>query len=550
MAHDAAPAGRDLRANHAPAGSEPTALTRRPEAIAISVEDLLAHVHSGRIRVPSFQRALRWKEHHIRLLLDSIYRGYPIGTLLFWKKPADAAVVQLGPVRIDAPARQDAWWVVDGQQRITALTGVLTGPYDNIKADHALFFDLHEETFQRASKKRQPPPYWLPLDQVVDSAMLLTWLHARGDRLGKDAINAAIQLGKRIREYQVPAYVVETDDEQPLREIFDRTNRGGQPLEAADVFRALHGGGAHRPSGLDEVAASLSDTGFGNIDTDLILKAVLAVLSKDPSRDFKDQLDGSEVPDALTRTLSALERVIIFLRKECGIPHEALMPYHLPLVTLARFFDLHPEPTARSLALMARWLWRGAINGHHQGNTVTTRKTLQAIADNEAEAVQNLLRDVGSRPHEMPPLTPFNSRYAHSKLHLLALWALAPRHLVTSTPLRIDELMQNDSPAQPIKQVDKHDGVKAAAGLANRLLHPPMSGGLRRTLVAQPDAAILASHGITREAYARLAGGDFAAFLRLREDVLRPHVEEFLEARAQWEASDRPPLANLVIEDD
>lgn len=531
------------------AGSEPTALTRRPEAIALAVEDLIGHVQAGRIRLPSFQRGLRWKRSDIEDLLDSIYRGYPIGTLLFWKKPAEAAVVQLGPVSIDAPARQDAWWVLDGQQRITALTGVLTGPCEDVTRDHVLFFDLHEQRFRRASNKRPPLPHWLPLDRVLDSQALLTWLHERGDTLSKDAVAAAVQLGKRVREYQVWASVVESEYEQPLRVIFARMNRGGQPLQESDVFRALHGGGVHRPSGLAELADSLRGTRFGDIEHDLIRQAVLAVRGKELSLGFKGQLARSEAPDALAETQTALERVIVFLRRNAGIPHLALLPYRLPLITLARFLHLHPEPAPRSLELMARWLWRGAINGRHQGEPVITSKSLTSIVSNESEAVQNLLRDVGSRPHAMPPLTPYRPRDAHSKLQLLALWALQPKHLGTGAALHIDDLVQHSSPAQPVKEPSKRD-PEAARGLPNRLLHPPLAGGLRKALIAQTDARILASHGISPAAHTALASGDFATFLRLREETLRPHIERFLEARAQWDASDRPPLADLIIDDE
>lgn len=548
MAHDAVTA-RDQRAAHAAAGSAPAAFARRPETIALSVTELLDDVHAGRIRVPSFRRALKWKKRDIRLLLDSIYRGYPIGAMLLWKKPADAAVVQVGPVRIDAPARQDARWVVDGQQRITALTGVLTGPYDDIEADHALFFDLQTRELQRAGKKRTPSPHWLPLDQVVDPTVLLTWLQERRDVLERDAIAAAIQLGKRIREYQIPAYVVETDDEQLLREIFDRMNRSGRQRAASEVFQALHGSSARKPSGLDELAAALRETGFGSIGRDTLVAAALAVTGNEPG-DGIEHLDRRELPDALARTASALRRVIVFLRKECGIPHEALMPSPLPLITLARFFSLHPEPAPRSLSLLACWVWRGAMSDRHQDGTGVIRETLQAIVENEAEAVQGLLRGAGSRPHAMPPLTPYSFTSHHSRLQLLALWSLTPRHIVTGAPLRIDELMQSDGPAQPIQRSSKNASAPAAAGLANRLLHPALPGGLRKPLVAQSSAAVLASHGITPEAHAQLASGDVAAFLRLREDVLRPHIEQFLERRARWNDSDRPSITQLVVEDD
>jgi hypothetical protein len=47
-------------------------------------------------------------------LFDSIWRGFPIGNLLLWRRPAPAASVQVGPVSIDAPELDSALWVVDG----------------------------------------------------------------------------------------------------------------------------------------------------------------------------------------------------------------------------------------------------------------------------------------------------------------------------------------------------------------------------------------------------------------------------------------------------
>lgn len=217
-------------------------LTGRTEAISLSIslsiEELLDLVHSGRVRIPKLQRALRWDAEDIHLLVDSVYRGYPVGTLLFWKRPAEAAVVEIGPVRVDAPARHEAFWVVDGQQRITSLAGVLMGDYTDPTATHVLFFDLAQERFQRLAA---PQPGWLPLDHAVDAARLLRWLHQHGQGMERRQVDAAIRLGKRIREYRIPAYVVESEDERTVREIFARINTGGKPLAATEVFEALHG---------------------------------------------------------------------------------------------------------------------------------------------------------------------------------------------------------------------------------------------------------------------------------------------------------------------
>ena len=95
----------------------------RLDAARYKIEELLALVREGKVRVPRFQRPLRWTGKDVERLFDSIYKGYPVGTLLFWVREAEAEHVRLGPVTIDAPAQQEANWVVDGQQRLTSLVG-------------------------------------------------------------------------------------------------------------------------------------------------------------------------------------------------------------------------------------------------------------------------------------------------------------------------------------------------------------------------------------------------------------------------------------------
>src|SRR5262249_38696345 len=123
-------------------------LERRPEARAFSVETLLQHVRDGKIRVPDFQRPLRWRANHLLDLFDSVYRGFPVGDLLLFKRPADAATIHFGPVGVHAPDVPDAYFVVDGQQRITALAGAMLHPEPQPSSDiYAVWFDLEEERF-------------------------------------------------------------------------------------------------------------------------------------------------------------------------------------------------------------------------------------------------------------------------------------------------------------------------------------------------------------------------------------------------------------------
>jgi hypothetical protein len=295
----------------------------------------------------------------------------------------------------------------------------------------------------------------------------------------------------------------------------------------------------------------LEHLNFGRVEEALVLRALLAVRRKDPGRGFR-QIVSAEVPMALTETASALRQAITFVKNTAQFPHIKLLPYKLPLATLALFFHEHREPSHRTRLLLTRWLWRGAISGAHRGDTVALRRTLDAIkAGDEEVSVQNLLAETGERPSMVPTLRPFNFRYARTKLQLVALAALGPRDIVTNDFLSIADLCeQQDGPAL---RLSSKNLLEEEEGLANRLLHPRVQGiPLRRRLASCENKDILRSHRISEESWQALRDSDFARFHRLREHDLQRYVGDFLESKSEWEASDRdrPALASLVVADE
>ena len=72
-------------------------LRDRPHTDALLVEDLVKKFLAGQIRIPSFQRALKWGAKDVQRLLDSVYRGFPIGSLLMWKRPSTIRTFSIAP---------------------------------------------------------------------------------------------------------------------------------------------------------------------------------------------------------------------------------------------------------------------------------------------------------------------------------------------------------------------------------------------------------------------------------------------------------------------
>lgn len=521
---------------------------------------------AGQIRVPRFQRGIKWELQDALDLLDSIYRGYPVGTLLLWQRPAEAEHIVHGSVLIEALARRDALMVVDGQQRILSLTRVLAGG-GFPEEPFAAFFDLQQLRFFRPKRREQPQPHHLPLTEVLDSERLVRWMVENRDPAVDQ--QAAIRLGKRLREYQIPAYVVTSDDERSVREIFRRANNTGKRMDDSDVFNAIHGRNSPEPGDLRDVAAVLRALDFGTIDEPTLLRMLSAIHGTDPTKEKVPEFAPDAVQSELLGLVHSAQATIAFLRSDAGIPHISLLPYQQPLLALARFFHRHPEPHPRSRELLARWLWRGALTGAHDGNAVKTRQMLAAIGDDEHEAIQVLLRMLPPRPAQTMELEEFSFAYARCKIQLLALLELRPRDLRTgelisagSTSAELSHedaeefdgvhdlkaaIPENDAAYKRLLRVVCRRPPELQSSLANRLIHPSVHSGILRTIVNCDEPDWLDSHGITPQARRALKFDNIAGFLKLRRESLQVIVQQFAEHKAEWDEIDSQPIEALQV---
>lgn len=534
-------------------------LERRPEARAFRVEDLLAEVRMGRVRIPSFQRALKWERLDASKLFDSLYRGFPIGTLLFWETNAEPEEMRFGSVSVSAGARSDALWVVDGQQRIVSLARVLLAPEPD-KDEFSLYFDLDKREFvfpPAAAVREEDPARWLPMTVVLNSESLMQWAFQWASD-NKERREQAFLLGKRIREYEVPVYLVRSASESTLREIFGRINSSGKRLDVNEVFDALHGGRAtSRPATIREIVTDLEKLGFGLVEEKILYRLLRVLQGEDVTERAGDgplRLSARQVEQAYRQTAETAAMVIQFIKHDVGIPHYELLPYKQPLVTLGKFFHLHPSPQPRSRELLVRWLWRGALNGAHRGDTVSTRKALDRIVSaSEEQSIKRMLEMVDVLPDAWPDVAePFNFRHASSKLQALALMDLGPRDLQTGELLQLSTFFGGGDEEMPLPTIVASiagNPTKLVYSAANRLAHPGRQG-LRRILSAVTDPLILASHGINETAIQALREGVPQRFLELRAEYLRAHFRAYFERHARWGEPDRPSIASLLVLDE
>ena len=515
-------------------------------------------VLSGRIRLPSFQRDYRWRPGDVESLFDSVLRRYPIGNLLLWERPAPADRITLGPLVLDVPENHRALWVVDGQQRITSLVGALAAPPGVSDPRFNVFVHLSSLKFRAAAKAPDGP--WLPLRVAGSNQLVIGWQRAHAELLGEHEYAAADEVTSALREYAIPSYVVEADDERQLRVVFDRMNNFGRALRKEDVFNALHGvQGTSAPGDLRAVGDAVAAAGFGRVHEREILRSLLALRGPDVFRDVHDEFtDDDDRTQAFLLTERVLLDVVAVLREDLDIPHVRLLPYPSVIPMLAALIHRFGRPAGRTITLLRRWLWRGAALGANPGGDVpTVRRLIRQVAQ-AAEPSEAALVLLTALPMPIvfeswrPDLAQIQPSRALARVNLLGLADLGPQELVPATmdlpvpnpALAPGELL--DTVVNPLVRVGPtHVDDPLASTLANRLLHPPIRGGAAAALVAA-DRSARDSHGVDDAAVELLLGRRWSEFLAHRAELLRQAISDVVDRHAEWGARDRFSAADLL----
>ena len=118
---------------------------------SLFIKQLISDLERGRIRIPSFQRGFVWNAEQVAYFINSIYKGFPFGSILLWRTRSELRIERnLGAYKL--PKNDPEYpidYVLDGQERITSIFGIFQnsltrqGNQDINWTD--LFFELDSE---------------------------------------------------------------------------------------------------------------------------------------------------------------------------------------------------------------------------------------------------------------------------------------------------------------------------------------------------------------------------------------------------------------------
>jgi hypothetical protein len=366
------------------------------------VRTLITQIAAGEIMLPEIQRGYVWKASQVARLVESLYRGYPAGSLLFWKT---GQLAETREAAIGAPQALPSvmpLYLLDGQQRLTSLYRVLT---DHPEAQ--VVFNIETESFQNQSAATRRDKKWIKVYDVVgpDSDMFAVHseLKAAGLGIPDPEIGRRLNALQKITQRDFHMEVLHDFEYQEVAEIFVRVNSGGRALKTTDL--ALATLSARAPGFLGQLeaeSARWTERGYA-LDVNFLIKALTLSLSISGKR-------LSSVPKLTTASKESVEagwekvrrglaRVVPLLQERLLIPTTVLIPSLAALHPLVVYYGRQPdgsEVTPEVEDGLLYWFMAATARSRYGGTTDTSLTQDIKVLDSE-DPVRALLANLGIR---------------------------------------------------------------------------------------------------------------------------------------------------------
>lgn len=341
--------------------------TSNPTVQGERIKKLMERVEDGDVKIPKFQRNFVWKQKRIINLLDSIYKGYPIGSLLFWctktklKGERNIGGYELINTKDSYPTN----YILDGQQRLTTIYSVFAN-----RQNHPGMLSVFDISFDLNIKK------FLPTNTASAEAIPLHALFENKEfhNLTKDFDNEASDLASELQEtfmnYEVPIVTVNNSEIEEVAIIFERINSTAKTLTVFDLMVAATW--SEKFDLRDEVnklAAELKTKNFGDIDAVTLLKCFTVVLTGNQTRKaiFSLRELNIELTTGIQKAKYAIFRAVDFIATEFSCPSSAFLSYNFQIVLLTYFFANISIPSPQMIDFIKKWFWRSSFAERYQG---------------------------------------------------------------------------------------------------------------------------------------------------------------------------------------
>ena len=388
--------------------------------------------------------------------VDSVYKGYPFGALLFWRSNEQLKFEkQLGPFALADPKEDyPIDYVLDGQQRVTSVYATFQtkqevsslGDWKEIYFDHSLPDDVQEPQFFALSPDEVDNVRHFPVRHLFD-----TVAYRRATKHLEDDLATRIDsMQARFKEARLPVQMFRTDNNGTVAVIFERINRQGVPLDTLQLLSAWSWSEDFQlRTQFEELVDELDAKGFHTnaFDENLLLRCASAILVSDPRPEAIVKIPGEQIRTRFTEVINGVLGAIDFLSMNLKLRRIDNLPFQTILVPLSAFFAISGNQEVsvnnEQRARLIRWFWKVSFSRRYSSGVIRhleddIRAMLQLKDGHES--------NLGSFPVVIEPEfflnNNFGIRNVNTKTFVLLLAQQSPKSFISGNDIDLSEKLK------------------------------------------------------------------------------------------------------------
>lgn len=371
----------------------------QPENHNKKYESLFNEIDTGQIKLPMFQREFVWEKEQSAKLIDSIIKGFPIGTFIFWKTREELrSYKDVGNHKLpDTPKGDYVQYILDGQQRITSLYTIRKGiriNKDGKEVDYKdIFIDLAIPTESDESLTTSDTPSENDSGRYISVHRLLTsQISDLLEEFDRDKLRVIESYKGKLVNYDFSTITIKDYPIEIACEIFSRINTGGKSLtifeimvaktydevrgfDLADKFETLR-------DGSEEEKRCLAEAKFDTLPESIVMQCVSAIVSKAVrGRDIL-KLKREIFIDTWPLMVESLFSTVDFIRSELRVPVSHLLPYPALTIPLTYFFYRtgNKKPSSKQIKMLEQFFyWCGVTERYSSASDTKITDDLNKI---------------------------------------------------------------------------------------------------------------------------------------------------------------------------
>lgn len=408
------------------------------------INTVITEIEQGLIKLPPFQRGFIWDQEQIIDLLDSIYKDYPIGSIIVWRSSTERLPAKRNIGGFAIPDKEPGFpidYILDGQQRLTSIYGVFCKdrtPYTPTDNEHYnidinefnIIFDLNDKKFLPETSKDNNHCN-IKMSSLFDTKQLFAELNKFGEEYHK----IGMDLYERFSNYNLSLVLTSKRSKDDIGIIFERINNTGANLSTIDLMIAWTWvEDFHLREEFDDILEDLDGKGFGDMPEKILLQCLGAII--DQTAKTKDilKLDASKVRKNMINLKDSLDKTIDFLSTDLCMESRDFLPHSHQIIPLVYFFSKTNRPSRDQVKIITKWFWKTSFSIRYSGST-DEKVNEDIIFINQV--IQKDYQGLGKYSYKIDNLMgqKFSKSNPYTRSFLLLLAQKTPRDLTTGRPV-------------------------------------------------------------------------------------------------------------------